>query len=443
MPEIVVPHCSPVSSDRPPEHWARAIVLVDMNAFFASVEQFDKPDWRGRPVAITNGQQGTCIITCSYEARAMGVKTGMRLKQAYEKCPGLIQCPARPERYAAVSTAIMSSLYSITPDVEIFSVDEAFLDVTRCQKIFGSPYEIARLIKQTVFEASGLLCSVGISGDKTTAKYAAKQNKPDGLTVVPPDEAKKYLHPVPVTELCGINKGIGGYLADRGVFTCGDMAQLPISELGRRFGNIGRRIWKMCQAEDPDKVVTEVNAPKSIGHGKVMPPNTTDVNTLLMYLLHMTEKVAARLRRYELQACHFYIGLNSAEGWLTHKSRLANPTQDSRLIYALCKQFLNNAWQGEGIHQVQVTALDPHSVTGQLLLFETNDAVVSGKTHHHVMDNINQRYGELSLAPARLLNRSTMPNVIAPAWKPFGHRQTIDKTKPYKITEDKITEDKT
>ena len=443
MPDSAVPHRSPVSSAQPPEHWARAIVLVDMNAFFASVEQFDKPEWRGRPVAITNGQQGTCIITCSYEARAMGVKTGMRLKQAYEKCPGLIQCPARPERYAAVSTAIMSSLYSITPDVEIFSVDEAFLDVTRCQKIFGSPYEIARLIKQTVFEASGLLCSVGISGDKTTAKYAAKQNKPDGLTVVPPDEAKKYLHPVPVTELCGINKGIGGYLADRGVFTCGDMAQLPISELGRRFGNIGRRIWKMCQAEDPDKVVTEVNAPKSIGHGKVMPPNTTDVNTLLMYLLHMTEKVAARLRRYELQACHFYIGLNSAEGWLTHKSRLANPTQDSRLIYALCKQFLNNAWQGEGIHQVQVTALDPHSVTGQLLLFETNDAVVSGKTHHHVMDNINQRYGELSLAPARLLNRSTMPNVIAPAWKPFGHRQTIDKTKPYKITEDKITEDKT
>lgn len=429
MPDSAVPHRSPVSSAQPPEHWARAIVLVDMNAFFASVEQYDKPEWRGRPVAITNGRQGTCIITCSYEARAMGVKTGMRLKQAYEKCPTLIQCPAHPERYAAVSTAIMSSLYSITPDVEIFSVDEAFLDVTRCQKIFGSPYEIARLIKQTVFEASGLLCSVGISGDKTTAKHAAKQNKPDGLTVVPPDEAKKYLQHVPVTELCGINKGIGGYLAERGVFTCGDMAQLPISELGRRFGNIGRRIWKMCQAEDPDNVVTEVNAPKSIGHGKVMPPNTTDVNTLLMYLLHMSEKVAARLRRYELQACHFYIGLNSAEGWLTHKSRLANPTQDSRLIYALCKQFLNNEWQGEGIHQVQVTALDPHSITGQLLLFETNDAVVSGKTHHHVMDNINQRYGELSLAPARLLNRSTMPNVIAPAWKPFGLRQTIDKTK--------------
>jgi len=433
MPEIAVPHRPPISSDLISEPWPRVIILVDMNAFFASVEQHDKPEWRGRPVAITNGIQGTCIITCSYEARAMGVKTGMRLKQGYEKCPTLIQCPAHPERYAEVSTSIMSALYNITPDVEVFSVDEAFLDVTRCQKILGSPEEIAQLIKQTVYNASGLLCSVGMSGDKTTAKHAAKQNKPDGLTIVHPLQAKKYLHNVPVTELCGINKGIGGYLADRDVSTCGDMAKLPISELGRRFGNIGRRIWKMCSGEDPDKVSTEVSAPKSIGHGKVMPPNTTDKDTLLMYLLHMSEKVAARLRRYDLQANHFFIGLGTTKGWITVKPRLANPTQNERLVYALCKTFLDSEWKDKwdspGTHQVQVTALNPHPVTGQLLLFENDDDLSLGKTHHHVMDNINARYGELSLAPARLLNRSSMPNVIAPAWKPFGHRQTIDKTK--------------
>ena len=429
MPETAVPHRSLIPPDFGSEPWPCAIALVDMNAFFASVEQHDRAEWRGRPVAITNGQQGTCIITCSYEARAMGVKTGMRLKEAYEKCPTLIQCPARPERYAEVSTAIMSALHNITPDVEIFSVDEAFLDVTHCQKILGSAEDIARLIKQTVFEASGLLCSVGLSGDKTTAKHAAKQNKPDGLTIVHPSLSKKYLQHVPVTELCGINKGIGGYLAERNVYTCGDMAQLPISELGRRFGNIGRRIWKMCQGEDPDKVTTEISAPKSIGHGKVMPPDTKDKNTLLMYLLHMTEKVATRLRRYDLQANHFYIGLKTSEGWLTTKPRLANPTQDERLIYALCKKFLQQQWHGEGIHQVQITALNPHSLTGQLMLFNNNEEISSGKTYHNAMDKINQRYGELSLAPARLLNRSSMPNVIAPAWKPFGHRQTIDKTK--------------
>lgn len=433
MPNFALPDHSttvPVLQEKP---WQRAIALVDMNAFFASVEQHNRAEWRGRPIAITNGLQGTCIITCSYEARAQGIKTGMRLKQAYEKCPTLIQCPAHPERYAEVSTAIMTALHNITPDIEIFSVDEAFLDVTRCQKILGSPESIAHLIKKTVYEASGLLCSVGMSGDKTTAKHAAKQNKPDGLTLVHPDEAKQYLHAVPVTELCGINKGIGGYLANRGVYTCGDMAQLPISELGRRFGNIGRRIWKMCQGEDPDKVTTEVSAPKSIGHGKVMPPNSKDKNTLLIYLLHMSEKVALRLRRYDLQANHFYIGLNSAEGWLSEKPRLANPTQDERLIYALCKKFLQQKWQIEGksiaVHQVQVTALNPHSVTGQIALFNNDEKISQGKTYHQTMDKINQRYGELSLAPARLLNRSNMPNVIAPAWKPFGHRQTIDKTK--------------
>ena len=436
MPDYVVPDRSitvPAHQETP---WRRAIILVDMNAFFASVEQRDKPEWRGRPVAITNGLQGTCIITCSYEARAQGVKTGMRLKQAYEKCPTLIQCPAHPERYAEVSTSIMSSLYAITPDIEVFSVDEAFLDVTRCQKIFDSTESIARLVKKTVYDASGLLCSVGMSGDKTTAKHAAKQNKPDGLTIVHPDDAKKYLYHVPVTELCGINKGIGGYLADRGVFVCGDMSQLPISELARRFGNIGRRIWKMCQGEDPDKVNTQVNAPKSIGHGKVMPPNTRDINTLLIYLLHMSEKVALRLRRHDLQANHFYIGLNTSTGWLTSKPRLANPTQDERLIYGLCKKFLFHELKDKknniGIHQVQITALNPHSITGQMILFGNNEDLTLGKTHHRVMDNINQRYGELSLSPARLLNRSSMPNVIAPAWRPFGHRQTIDKT-----TEDK------
>ncbi|MDH3901254.1 MAG: DNA polymerase IV, partial [Gammaproteobacteria bacterium] len=113
-------------ADHCPVIWPRAIILVDMNAFFASIEQRDRPEWRGRPVAITNGRQGTCIITCSYEARAYGIKTGMRLKQARRLCPELIQCPARPERYAATSTAIMETLQEVTPDIEVFSVDEAF-----------------------------------------------------------------------------------------------------------------------------------------------------------------------------------------------------------------------------------------------------------------------------------------------------------------------------
>ncbi|WP_330359763.1 DNA polymerase Y family protein [Solemya pervernicosa gill symbiont] len=280
-------------------HWPWAIIMVDMNAFFASVEQRDCPEWRGRPVAITNGLQGSRIITCSYEARAYGVHTGMRLKEARRLCPDLIQSPARPERYAETSAAIMVSLEDITPDIEVFSVDEAFLDVTRCQRLLGHPEQIAKRVKQRVFEVSKVLCSVGVSGDKTTAKYAAKLNKPDGLTVIPPWEAKARLHDVPVTELCGIARGIGDFLAQHGVHNCGDMEQLPISVLARRFGNLGRRIWYMAQGADPDPLQMTVAAPKSVGHGKVVPPNTRERTVLETYLLHMSEKVAARLRRHD------------------------------------------------------------------------------------------------------------------------------------------------
>lgn len=411
------------SNIHPPATWPRAIALVDMNAFFASIEQHDHTEWRGRPVAITNGLQGTCVITCSYEARAYGIRTGMRLKQARQLCPGLIQCPAHPQRYATISTAIMDALQDITPDIEIFSVDEAFLDVTHCQRLLGTPPHIARLAKQKVFDASGILCSIGISGDKTTAKFAAKLNKPDGLTVIPPWEAEECLRDVPVTELCGIARGIGGFLAEHGVHTCGDVKKLPISVLARRFGNPGRRIWYMCQGQDPAGLQQDVPAPRSIGHGKVVPPDTRDSEVLLTYLLHMSEKVGTRLRRHHLQARTFAIGLRTVDGWLGDKPRCALATDDGRQIMELCRRVMQEHWQGQGVHQVQVTALDPVNRDSQLDLFSATDDAQDEV--NAVMDAVNQRYGELALAPARLLNRSRMPNVIAPAWKPYGHRQTL------------------
>lgn len=405
--------------------WPRAIILVDMNAFFASIEQRDHPELQGRPIGITNGLTGTCIITSSYEARAYGIRTGMRVREARRLCPDFIQIPARPRRYAQVSTAIMEALTTITPDVEVFSVDEAFLDVTHCQRLLGTPERIARRTKTAVYEASGVLCSVGVSGDKTTAKYAAKLHKPDGLTIIPPWEAAQRLRDVPVTELCGIAGGIGRYLAERGVFTCGDMAALPVSELGRRFGGIGRRIWLMAQGLDPLPVETRIAAPKSVGHGKVMPPGTRDTAVMLTYLEHMSFKVGTRLRRHRLIAQTCFIGLRAGSGWIGGRYRTPYPTNDGALLMTLCQRMLAECWSGEGVSQVQVTALDPRPAEGQMQLFA--EAVQDPKRARAniVMDAINRRYGEFTLAPARLLDRSDMPNVIAPAWKPSGHRQTI------------------
>jgi DNA polymerase-4 len=407
-------------------HWKRAIALADMNAFFCSIEQMDNPEWQGRPIGVTNGEIGTCVITSSYEARAFGVRTGMRVKEAKSLCPGFIQVPARPERYAEVSSNIMGALSAITPDIEIFSVDEAFLDVTRCQKLYGSPERIAEMIKQVILDVSGgLLCSVGMSGDKTTAKFAAKQHKPNGLTVIPPWDAKAVLAGAKVTDLCGVARGIGGYLAERGVDYCCDMQHLPISELGRRFGNPGRRIWLMCQGLDPEPVIQSVPAPKSIGHGKIMPPGTKDLEVIKIYLIHMAAKVAGRLRRHQYHASHFFIGLRTAEGWLGGKYRCNPPTNDTNEITKLSYIATQLHWHGEGVYQVQITALDPQPSNQQTDLFATDRAQQSQL--NQAIDAINYRYGEFALAPARLLRRSSMPNVIAPAWKPYGHRETILK----------------
>ena len=406
-----------------PPLWPRAIILIDMNAFFASIEQHDFPELRGKPVAVTNGAVGSCVITASYEARAYGVSTGMHLRIARQYCPELIQRAARPQRYASLSTRIMAALEQITPDVEVFSVDEAFLDVTQCQRLLGTPPVIAQRAKNLVTDVSGLLCSVGVSGDKTTAKYAAKLHKPNGLTIIPPWEAKQRLHNVPVTQLCGIADGIGRFLAARGVFTCGDMARLPIGVLGKRFGNIGRRIWYMCQGQDPEKVHTQIAPPKSVGHGKVTPPATIDSRLLATYLLHMAEKVAARLRRHQLAAKTYFVGMRAAEDWIATHYAAELPISDGQIIYAFATDLLTHYWQGEPIYQVQITALDPVPVDGQLELFLPDNA--RRRAWHQCIDHINQRYGEFTVAPARLLNRSTMPNVIAPAWKPNGHRQTI------------------
>lgn len=398
-----------------PLKWPRAILLVDMNAFFASIEQRERPELRGRPIAVINGNQGSCIITCSYEARAYGIKTGMRLQEARKRCPELIPCSARPKLYSQISDEVISALEKITPDIEVFSVDEAFLDVTRCQNLFGTPARMAHMAQSAIYQATELPCSIGVSGDKTTAKYAAKLLKPNGITIIPPWESANRLRSVRVTELCGIGDGIGRFLASRGVVYCGDMAQLPISVLAKRFGNLGRRIWTMCQGLDPDPVFQRDRAPLSVGHGKVMPPNTNNRVTILTYLLHMSEKVAARLRKYDLWCQEYFIGIRTHADCISEQYQHVAPTNDGKVIFDLCKNFIHTSWQGQAIQHVQVTALNPTPIHSQQDLFYRHDPKRAAL--NQITDCINHRYGAFCLAPATLLHRSSSPNVIA-----FNHR---------------------
>ena len=404
------------------ENWPRIIVLADMNAFFASIEQVDHPQWRAKPVAITNGDIGTCIITSSYEARATGVKTGMHITEAKKLCPELIHTVSRPDRYAEVSANIMKMLEEYSPQLEIFSVDEAFLDMSHQRQLWRSPAQLGEHIKRRIYEVSGVLSSVGISGDKTTAKIAAKQNKPDGLTIIPPHRAAQTLAPLKLTELCGVNTGIANFLAQRGVETCRDLTKLPISIPGKRFGNPGRRIWLMAQGLDPEPVKTSLPDIQSVGHGKVLPPNTCQRETILIFLRHMAHKVGERLRKNNLVSGQFLIGLRLYQGWIKTIARTPLPSDDEMVIYRLGRHWLDTEWRGQGVWQIRIAAIDPVSpVQGDMFTRKHPDRVKA----HRVMDSINEKYGSMTLASARLLGKSTMPDVIAPSWKPTGHRKTV------------------
>ena len=393
--------------------WERAVILVDMNCFFAAVEQLDHPEMRSKPVAVTHGEQGSCIITCSYEARRYGIKTGMRLKEAKRICPDLIQAVSRNNRYIDISNRIMNALQAVTPDIEVDSIDEAFLEITKCLDLYKSPIEAAQKVKKIVTEVSGLPCSIGLSGDKTTAKYAAELKKPNGFVVIPPWEAEKTLANVRVTKLCGIGEKIGELLATHGVVYCKDMIKMPMSILMKRFGNKGRRIWLMCQGKDDEPVCTEVAPPKSIGHSKVLPPNTNDIGMVKTYFLSMAEKVALRLRYNKMYAETFYIGMLSRKsGWISIKYRVAVATDDGGKIYDGCEALLEKVPNPGVIIQVQVTALDPQAGFRQLSLFEEEGAEKK-KVLNTTIDNINQKFGGLIITKAPLIKNKDGYEVIA------------------------------
>lgn len=421
-----------------PSAWRRMVALIDMDAFFASVEQMDNPRLRGRPVGIVNGEQGSAIVAASYEAKRLGIRTGTRCNDdVVRRCKGFARVVARPARYAEISGRIMQALHDVTPEIEVFSVDEAFLDLTSCQSYYRyQPERIVELIQKTVFEASGgLTCSVGLSGDKTTAKWAAKQNKPQGSLIVLPDEAEAILAPVPLTELCGIGPGMGQFFSEYGVHICGDMKKIPISIPAKRFGNLGRRLWLMAQGRDPAPVDTRQHEAKSLSHAKIMPPGLRNPAVLQTYYMHLAEKMAVRLRRDGLMVRDFHIGLRAPEGWRHASLQTEQPTDDGLAIFQLCKRFLRQYWFGEVVQQIYVHSSDPTPAGTQPDFFGQPQSRASNQ----VMDEINEQFGAFTLHRGTMHEHAGTAPIISPAWARNGTASGFMTITPKSSTPKSIT----
>ena len=244
---------------------ARTIIHVDMDAFYASVEQRDRPDLRGRPVIVGADPRGRGVVSAaSYEARAFGVHSAMPIGRAARLCPTGVFLPVDMAKYAQVSRQIMAILAEFTPLLEPLSIDEAFLDVTASRGLLGDGERIARAIKQRIRDTVGLTASVGVASNKFVAKVASELRKPDGLVVVPPGEEAAFLAPLPVSRLWGVGRVTASDLDAMGILTIGQLATVPVDHLRARFGGSGADLRALALGLD-DRPVEPFAPPKSMG----------------------------------------------------------------------------------------------------------------------------------------------------------------------------------
>ncbi|HET6370556.1 MAG TPA: DNA polymerase IV, partial [Nitrospiria bacterium] len=270
----------------------RTILHVDMDAFFASVEQARRPALRGKPIVVAGAGARTVILTASYEARAFGIRTGMTVPEAYRRCPALIRVPADNRAYTEACGHIVDVLRKYTPEIQVYSIDEAFLDLTASLSLFGGAEPIAREIKTRILEKLNLTCSIGIAPNKLLAKLASGLIKPNGLTVLTPPIIPHLLEETPVEALCGIGKKLTLRLNRVGIRTCGELGRAPISLLRSMFGIWGEHLSAMGRGEDPGEVIPEEIAPdpKSIGHSMTLERDTGERALIEIFLLQLSEK---------------------------------------------------------------------------------------------------------------------------------------------------------
>jgi DNA polymerase-4 len=381
---------------------SRTILHVDLDAFFAAVEQRDRPELRGKPVIVGGGGPNDrgVVSTASYEARRFGVHSAMPLRQAGRLCPNGIFVPVDGAKYLRVSKQVMAVLRRFTPLVQPVSIDEAFLDVTGSRALFGDGETIARLVKAGVRDETELTISVGVATTKLVAKIASDLRKPDGLVVVPPGEEAAFLAPLPIARLWGVGAKSASALREYGVRTIGDLAALPADLLVRRFGKHGAALAERARGLDADPVSGRDPA-KSIGHEHTFDIDTSDREQIERTLLAMAEGVAGRLRDSGVKASTVAVKIrDSSFRTITRQRTLPEPTDLTEPIFKIALELARPEVRGLRIRLLGVTA-SGLGERDQLALFAADDP--RRRRAIEAADVVRHRYGERAITRARLV----------------------------------------
>lgn len=277
----------------------RKIIHLDMDAFYASVEQRDRPELRGKPVIVGGTRERGVVSACSYEARAFGVRSAMSMARALALCPQAIVLPVRMRLYGEASEQVFDIFARYTDRIEPLSIDEAFLDVTGCERLFGSAREIAERIRAEVRKETALAVSAGVAPNKFLAKLASEAAKPDGLKEIHPAEIDPFLLPLPVSRLWGVGRVTAERLENLGIRTVADLRGVERGRLARILGSAGDHLYQLARGLD-DRPVDGAEEVKSIGHEETFERDLYDPEAIRIELLDLSERVARRLRRHRV-----------------------------------------------------------------------------------------------------------------------------------------------
>ncbi|MGE5584623.1 MAG: DNA polymerase IV [Bacillota bacterium] len=386
-------------------------IHIDMDAFFAAVEQLAHPELRGKPVIVCGDPDGRGVVsTASYEARAFGVRSAMPVKEARRLCPQGVFLSSHLSDYAAISERLLEVYRRYTPVVEPFSIDEAFLDVTGCERLHGDAVAIARSIKEEVRRDLSLTCSVGVAPNKFLAKMASDMHKPDGLTVIQAEDVPRVIWPLPVGKLYGVGEKTAGALASMGITTAKALAEVPVEMLTARFGVMGRVLHDVANGIDKSPVDPGVwERPKSIGRETTLAEDSADEEALARHLLSLSEQVARRLRKHDLVARTVTLKLRYSDfTTLTRSHTLDDFTcYDEDLYRAAVELFRSNWTRSRKVRLIGVTAstLAPsHDYTCQLALFEGPLSHERRRSLASALDRVRDRFGEGAVTRASLID---------------------------------------
>ena len=321
--------------------WPRIVVHADMDAFYAAVEQLHDPPLRGEPVLVGPQSQRGVVLAASYEARSYGVRSAMPIAEARRRCPGAIIVPPRFKRYQEISKQVMTVFGDFSPAVEPLSLDEAFLEMTGSQHLFGPPRTMGRKIKEAVAKVTGLDVSVGVSGTKYVAKVASAYDKPNGLTVVPPGTAAAWLAPQPVNRLWGVGEKTMARLHALGLRTIGEIAAAEEAELRRDLGAAGAHFYRLAHALDP-RPVERGRTAKSVGSDRTLSRDVSERAEIELHLRRAAERVARRLRAKDYVARGIRVRLKTTRfEMLTRQRRLRRPDDTADTFYAVSRGLLD------------------------------------------------------------------------------------------------------